>query len=131
MSAHSVGQIGLDLVLNKKDFEKQVGGIQRLAEKTGKMLASAFAVKKLVDFGAACIELGSDLEEVQNVVDVTFPAMSKRVDAFAQGAAEAFGLEPRDPFRKVKALQGAFDPAGLTFSREYYDTLGLEHTGTP
>nr|WP_325259267.1 hypothetical protein [uncultured Oscillibacter sp.] len=42
-------------------------------------------------------------------------------------AAEALGLEPQDPFAAVKALQSAFDPAGLTFSGEYYDTLGLEH----
>ncbi len=111
VSAHSVGQIGLDLVLNKKDFEKQVGGIQRLAEKTGKMLASAFAVKKLVDFGAACIELGSDLEEVQNVVDVTFPAMSKRVDAFAQGAAEAFGLSET----MAKQFTGTFGAMAKAF----------------
>ena len=78
--ATSVGQIGLDLVVNKKDFNKQMSGIQSLATKVGKKLAAAFAVKKLVDFSEKCIELGSDLSEVQNVVDVTFPAMSKQVD---------------------------------------------------
>lgn len=41
----------------------------------------------------------------------------------------AFALEPQDPFAKVKALQDAFDPAGLTFSNEYYGTLGLENPG--
>lgn len=87
--ATSVGQIGLDLVVNKKDFNKQMSGIQSLATKVGKKLAAAFAVKKLVDFSEKCIELGSDLSEVQNVVDVTFPAMSKQVDKFAQNAATA------------------------------------------
>lgn len=90
--ATSVGQIGLDLVVNKKDFNKQMSGIQNLATKVGKKLAAAFAVKKLVDFSEKCIELGSDLSEVQNVVDVTFPTMSKQVDKFAQNAATAFGL---------------------------------------
>ena len=90
--ATSVGQIGLDLVVNKKDFNKQMSGIQNLATKVSKKLAAAFAVKKLVDFSAKCIELGSDLSEVQNVVDVTFPAMSKQVDKFAQNASTAFGL---------------------------------------
>ena len=65
--ATSVGQIGLDLVVNKKDFNKQMSGIQNLATKVGKKLAAAFAVKKLVDFSEKCIELGSDLSEVQNV----------------------------------------------------------------
>lgn len=92
MATDSVGQIGLDLVVNKNDFEKQMSGIQSLAKKTGKALAAAFAVKKLVDFGKSCIELGSDLSEVQNVVDVTFPRMSKQVDKFAKNAATQFGL---------------------------------------
>lgn len=40
--------------------------------------------------------------------------------------ADAFGLEPRDPFEPVKAMQAAFDPSALVFSDEYYDVLGLE-----
>lgn len=92
VAGQSVGQIGLDLVVNKKDFERQMGGIQKLAKNAGKALASAFAVKKIIDFGKECLELGSDLAEVQNVVDITFPAMSKKVDEFAQDAANAFGL---------------------------------------
>ena len=32
-------------------------------------------------------------------------------------------------FSEVKALQNAFDPAGLAFSEEYYDTLDLERPG--
>gem|GEM_PF-5342410 len=39
--ATSVGQIGLDLVVNKKDFNKQMSGIQSLATKVGKKLAAA------------------------------------------------------------------------------------------
>ena len=90
--AKSVGQIGLDLVVNQKGFNKQMSGIASLAKKAGAALAGAFAVKKLVQFGAECLELGSDLQEVQNVVDVTFPAMSAQVDAFAKNAAQSFGL---------------------------------------
>lgn len=88
----SAGQIGLDLVINQKDFNRQLKGIQSLAKKAGAAMASAFAVKKLVDFGKECIALGSDLQEVQNVVDVTFPRMSKQVDEFAKNAASQFGL---------------------------------------
>lgn len=85
MAAESAGQIGLDLVVNQGEFKKQLAGIQGVAKKAGLTLAAAFSVKKLVDFGARCIELGSDIQEVQNVVDVTFPRMSKQVDMFAQG----------------------------------------------
>lgn len=92
MEADSAGQIGLDLVINQQQFNKQLGGIQNLAKKTGKMLAGAFAVKGLTSFAKDCIELGSDLTEVQNVVDVVFPTMNKKVNEFAQNAASTFGL---------------------------------------
>ena len=92
MAAESAGQIGLDLVINQGEFKKQLAGIQGMAKKAGLALAAAFSVKKLIDFSAQCIELGSDLQEVQNVVDVTFPRMSKQVDNFAKNAAASFGL---------------------------------------
>ena len=92
MSATSVGEIGLDLVVNQGNFKKQMSGITSLAKKAGAALAGAFAVKKLVDFGRQCMDLGSDLAEVQNVVDVTFPHMTAQVDKFAQNAAQSFGL---------------------------------------
>lgn len=111
MSAESVGQIGLDLVVNKKDFNRQMGGIQKLAAKTGKALAAAFTVKKLVDFGAACVELGSDLQEVQNVVDVTFPTMSRQVNEFAQNAAASFGLSET----MAKKFTGTFGTMAKSF----------------
>lgn len=92
MAADSAGQIGLDLVINQQQFNKQLGGIQNLAKKTGKMLAGAFAVKGLTSFAKDCIELGSNLTEVQNVIDVVFPTMNKKVNEFAQNAASTFGL---------------------------------------
>lgn len=92
MAETTVGQIGLDLVVNENGFDKQMKGLQRTAKKAGMALASAFGVKKLVDFGKACINLGSDLTEVQNVVDVTFPTINKRINEFAQNAASKFGL---------------------------------------
>lgn len=92
MGATSVGEIGLDLVINSSGFQRQVSKMEGLAKKAGATLASAFAVKKLVDFSAKCLELGSDLAEVENVVDVTFSTMSDQVDKFAKSAAKSFGL---------------------------------------
>lgn len=111
MAADSVGQIGLDLVVNKNDFDKQMKGIQGLAKKAGAALAAAFAVKKLIDFGAQCIELGSDLQEVQNVVDVTFPRMSKQIDDFAKNAAVQFGLSET----MAKKFTGTFGAMAKAF----------------
>lgn len=38
---------------------------------------------------------------------------------------DVFSIAPEDPYQAVKALQSEFDPAVLTFSPEYYETLGL------
>lgn len=111
MANDSVGQIGLDLVVNDKGFKKQMTGVQNMAKKAALALAAAFSVKKIIDFGASCIELGSDLQEVQNVVDVSFPAMSKQVDAFAQNAAASFGLSET----MAKRFTGTFGAMAKAF----------------
>ena len=111
MAADSVGQIGLDLVINKNGFDKQLVGIQSLAKKTGKILAAAFTVKKLADFGKECIELGSDLAEVQNVVDVVFPNMNKQIDSFSKNAAAQFGLSET----MAKKFTGTFGAMSKAF----------------
>lgn len=111
MAAESVGQIGLDLVVNQGSFNKQMAGIQGVAKKAGAALAAAFAVKKIVDFSAQCIELGSDLQEVQNVVEVTFPRMKRQVDSFAQSAAASFGLSET----MAKKFTGTFGSMAKAF----------------
>ena len=111
MGADSAGQIGLDLVINKNDFDRQLKGIQSTAKKAGAAIAAAFAVKKLVDFSAQCIKLGSDLQEVQNVVDVTFPSMSKQVNEFAKNAISQFGLSET----MAKRFTGTFGAMAKSF----------------
>lgn len=127
MSATSVGQIGLDLVVNQTQFKKQMSGITSLAKKAGAALAAAFAVTKVVDFGRECIELGSDLAEVQNVVDVTFPAMTAQVDAFAKSAASSFGLS-ETMAKKFTGTFGAMAKA-VGFSESAAYDMGTTLTG--
>ena len=127
MSATSVGQIGLDLVVNKNQFESQMVGITGMAKKAGAALAAAFGVKKLVDFGKQCLELGSDLAEVQNVVDVTFPKMTAQVDEFARSAAQSFGLSET----MAKQYTGTFGAMAKAFGfteKQAYD-MGSTLTG--
>ena len=60
--------------------------------KLAKLAATAFAVDKIIDFSKQAIQLGSDVAEVQNVVDVAFGDMSSVVDEFAQNAITNFGM---------------------------------------
>lgn len=118
--ATSIGQIGLDLVVNEGSFRTQMSGIQNLAKKAGAALAGAFAVKKIADFGKSCLDLGSDLTEVQNVVDVTFPNMSAQVDKFTQSALKASGLSET----MAKQYTGTFGAMAKAFGfneKQAYD----------
>lgn len=127
MAATSVGEIGLDLVVNQNQFKTQMAGITGLAKKAGMALAAAFSIKKVVDFGKSCLELGSDLAEVQNVVDVTFPSMTAQVDKFAQSAAKSFGLSET----MAKRYTGTFGAMAKAFGfteKQAYD-MGTTLTG--
>lgn len=95
----SVGRINLDLGINSSGFKKELSGIKKHAGglesvfgKLGAAVAGAFAVQKIASFAKACIDLGSDLAEVQNVVDVTFGNMSKAVDKWAKDAMTSYGM---------------------------------------
>lgn len=94
-------------------------GITNVAKKAGKTLAAAFGVKKIADFAKQCLELGSDLAEVQNVVDVTFPSMTAQVDTFAKKAANSFGLSETMAKQYVGTFGAMAKAFGFTESAAY------------
>lgn len=73
-------------------IKQSFNGLGNAVKKLGILIGSAFAVGKLIQFGKECLELGSDLAEVQNVVDVTFTTMSDKVNEFAKNAMTSAGL---------------------------------------
>lgn len=125
MSAESVGQIGLDLVVNRNGFDRQMNSIASTAKKAAGVLAKAFAIKQIVNFGKQCLELGSDLAEVQNVVDVTFTSMNNKVNEFAKNAAMQFGLS-ETMAKKYTGTFGAMAKAfGFTEKEAYNMSTAL------
>lgn len=97
----NVGAVDFELLLNSNPFNKgiqnagntiQKSGIEGMLGKIGKAALAAFSVKAVVDFTKQCLELGSNLTEVQNVVDVTFGNLNTQVDEFAKNAIDQFGL---------------------------------------
>ena len=73
-------------------IKQSFNGLGSAVKKIGLLIGGAFAVGKLVQFGKECVSLGSDLAEVQNVVDVTFTTMSDKVNEFAKSAMTSAGL---------------------------------------
>ena len=76
----------------KATITKSMSSIGNAVKKVGVLIAAAFSARALINFGKEAINLASDLEEVQNVVDVAFGDMSDKVDAWAKTTVEAFGM---------------------------------------
>ena len=73
---------------SSKNLEKAHFNIKNLL----KTVIGFKAIKGIFDFGKDAIKLGSDITEVENVVDTAFGSMAGHAYAFAATAKEQFGL---------------------------------------
>jgi hypothetical protein len=118
----SVGRVQLDLDANYDSFQKQLNGISGKAsgmvtsafKKLGSVIAGAFAVKALINFGKASIDLASDLAEVQNVVDVVFGESAEQVNNFAKTALNAYGLSELSAKKYASTMGAMLKSMGLS-----------------
>lgn len=131
--AKSDGTVYVDTRIDTKGFgkgvntmQKQIGGLSGAIGKLGTVIAATFAVGKIIEFGKEAIELGSDLQEVQNVVDVTFTTMSDKVNEFAKGAAEAAGLSET----MAKKYMGTFGAMSKSFGFIEEEAFAMSSTLT-
>lgn len=105
--ATSVGRINLDLGVNTSGFSKTLSSLKSI----GTLVGVAFSTKKIIGFAKESIKLGSDLSEVQNVVDVTYGNMSEAVNNWAKNAMEAYGLSEK----VAKQYMGTFGAMSKAF----------------
>lgn len=108
-------------------MQGQFGKLANAAKKLGLAMGGAFAVGKLVQFGKEAIQLGSDLQEVQNVVDVTFGSLSGKVDEFAKNAITQFGLSELSAKQYASTIGAMLKSMGL--ATEQAAAMSLEITG--
>lgn len=106
-----VGRVSLGVTLNTSAFTKS---LDSMASKVKKTLGAALSTAAIGAFSKKCIDLGSDLAEVQNVVDVTFPRMTAQVDKFAKNAAQKFGLSETMAKRYVGTFGSMAEAFGFT-----------------
>lgn len=93
------GRVVIDTTLDNKGFTRgvsglkgELGGLTSVVKKLGAVIGVAFGVKALVDFSRAAIDLGSNVAEVQNVVDVAFGDMAYKIENFAKSSIQNFGM---------------------------------------
>lgn len=93
------GYLTFDTKIDTKGFSKgvnslngQLSGLKSTVLKLGAAIAAAFSVKVLVNFGKQAVNIASDMQEVQNVVDTAFGEMSYKMEEFADTAIEMYGI---------------------------------------
>ena len=127
----SVGKISLDLNVNSKGFKKQVNGIQKETTKAfgsmsiavGNILANLAtkAVSSIGSFVKDSIDKGSELSELENVVDSVFTTMADRVDTFAKTALDTYGLTEK----QAKKMMGTFGAMSKSFGYSESQAYGM------
>lgn len=100
-------------------IKQSFNGLGSVVKKIGILIGGAFAIGKLSQFGKECIELGSNLAEVQNVVDVTFTTMSDKVNEFAKNAMTSAGLSETMAKRYVGTFGAMSKSFGFSESQAY------------
>lgn len=131
----SVGSISLDLNVNSRNFNKQVNGIQRQTTKAfgtmsvavGNIMANLAtkAVESVGNFVKDSIDKGSELAELQNVVDSVFTTMSDKVETFSQNALAAYGLTEGQSKKMIGTYGAMAKSFGYTESQAYNMSAAL------
>lgn len=101
-SAYVDGSLIIETELDASGFNRDIKNLNKsmkTVEKQTKGLGVALkgflgaqVVKTLTAFATQAIELASDLDEVQNVVDTAFGSMAYKAEEFADVAIEQFGM---------------------------------------
>lgn len=118
--------VGAGMRKEASKIKWSVNGVSDSFRNLGATIASVFAVRKIAGFASSMTELGSDLEEVQNVVDVTFTTMSDKINEFALNAAKSAGLSET----MAKRYAGTFGAMAKSFGFAEDAAFGMSTTLT-
>lgn len=115
----NAGTVYFNTAFDNKSYSKSVKGLLSSTEKAfsntfkkiGKLVGGALAIGAVTKFTKSCVDLGSDLAEVQNVVDVVFPNINSQVNNFSKNAIDQFGLSEL----ATKKYMGTFGAMSKSF----------------
>ena len=147
------GQIALELGIDSSQIVNQLTGASNKAAKQatsifsgmGKKIAAGLSIAAFTKFTKDCLEVGSNVTEVQNVVDTAFKDLSGQADQWASNAMTNFGLSELSAKKYMgvfgqmsnamgitgqAALDMAEDVTGLTGDVASFYNLGTDEAYT-
>ena len=93
------GYLNFDTQINTKGFNagtrqitNSLTGVKSMLGKVGRAAATAFTVRELVSFGKEAVNMASDIQEVQNVVDVSFGHLKGQMEELADFSIQTYGI---------------------------------------
>lgn len=105
---------------------RATGGFDTAAGKLTSTLARLVSAAAIVKFGKQCVTAASDLQEVANVMNVTFGEGAVLVDKWAKTQASSFGLSETAAKRYIGTYGTMATQFGYT--REQAAQMGIELT---
>lgn len=103
MDNTTVGEIGLNLVLNRQGFSKSLNAVQEQAnsvsnnmksslKKLGSAIVAAFSVAAIKQFGQQCIESAAQVNAANSQFEQTFGSMESQAKSAIQSVAKESGI---------------------------------------
>lgn len=103
MDNTTVGEIGLNLVLNRQGFSKSLNAVQEQAnsvsnkmksslKKLGSAIVAAFSVAAIKQFGQQCIESAAQVNAANSQFEQTFGSMKSQAKSAIQSVAKESGI---------------------------------------
>lgn len=126
------GSVRIKADLNHSNFDRglaymtrQVNTFGNTLKKIGGLVAMAFGTAALVNFAKESVKLASDIQEVQNVIDVTFGKGAAQIEEFAQAAVEAYGLSELAAKQYTGTMGAMLKSSGLATSAAQEMSMAL------
>ena len=111
------GSLIFDTKIDQSGFKQGAAQLKNAGNSIVKSLGLAFSTgaiaKGMVSLGQKSVALASDLQEVQNVVDVAFGDGAEKVNAWAKAADKAYGLSELSAKQYVGTMGAMLKSMGL------------------
>lgn len=112
------------------DSDGMRSGINNINSSLGKIKSSILKIVSVAAFtklGKDAIEMASDLQEAQNVVDVAFEDMSYKMEEFAKTSIDSFGISELSAKRTGSTFMAMAKGMGL--ASDYASDMAIQLTG--